>query len=265
MADSSSSASMAIFHEVSYVIIESTFPDNEDVFVSELAAKLDQNGARRQTLDPISGRIAEDQWMNITHVIACTSDFPDYDLSADRLKHVVKPTWVQVSISKGRAQQVRQYNPDPAMFLNDMVVHCSGIPGGDKDAIYGAVLAMGGLCLESLTKMCTHLVVLSMDEPACQTIINKGLKTKIVLPHYFDDCLLLKRRISEDPYLLPDAEILRNDHVAPPISKVPASIGSALSSDPITPMSNFAPPQIKATVFAGKTFMLSEDLELGKL
>lgn len=42
--------------------------------------------------------------------------------------------------------------------------------------------------------------------------IAKNLKVKIVLPHWFDDCLKLERRIDEAPYLLPDPEIERVGH-----------------------------------------------------
>jgi hypothetical protein len=71
------------------------------------------------------------------------------------------------------------------MFYSHVNLTCADIPTGDKDAIIGVVLAMGGMESSSLTKMTTHICALTMDHPKCQQAIEKGLKVKIVLPHWY--------------------------------------------------------------------------------
>ena len=121
----------------------------------------------------------------ITHIISATSDFVEYDDAADALKSVVRPEWVSASVAKGRLANPRSYSPDPRLFFSGLVLCCADIPEGDKDAIMGGVLATGGLYSSSVTKMVTHIVALSMDHEKCQTVLKKGLKCKIVLPHWY--------------------------------------------------------------------------------
>ena len=44
---------------------------------------------------------------------------------------------------------------------------------------------MGGLYSSAVTKMVTHIVALTTDPDKCQTALNKNLKCKIVLPHWY--------------------------------------------------------------------------------
>jgi hypothetical protein len=78
----------------------------------------------------------------------------------------------------------RQYNPDPRLFLSDVVVCCADLPEGDADAIAGGVLAMGGLYTSKVTIQVTHIVALTMDSDKCAVVQSKKLNTKIVLPHW---------------------------------------------------------------------------------
>ena len=121
----------------------------------------------------------------MTHIISTTSDFPDYNTATAALKAVVKPDWVKASIAKGRLANPRQYSPDPRYFFSGLVVCCADLPSGDKDAIIGGVLAMGGLYSSAVTKMVTHIVALTVDPEKCQTALNKNLKCTIVLPHWY--------------------------------------------------------------------------------
>ena len=79
----------------------------------------------------------------------------------------------------------RPYTPDPNLIFSNMTLTCADIPNGDKDAIIGAVLAMGGIEVNSLTKLTTHICALTMDHPKCEQAREKGLKCKIVLPHWY--------------------------------------------------------------------------------
>lgn len=118
-----------------------------------------------------------------SHIISPTIDFQGHDAACDALIPVVKPQWVQMSISKQKLANPRQYNPDPRLFMNDVIVTCEDIPEGDKDAIIGGVLAMGGLYTSRITNSTTHLVTLTMNE-RCMAAKKRGLATKIVLPHW---------------------------------------------------------------------------------
>lgn len=119
-----------------------------------------------------------------TYFISSTVDFPEYQNASDALIPVVKPHWLQTSITKGKLANPRQYSPDPRLFFSDVVVTCGDIPEGDEDAIIGGVLAMGGIWAPKVTPQVTHLVDLSMDSAKARLIVTKNLKTKIILPHW---------------------------------------------------------------------------------
>lgn len=122
---------------------------------------------------------------DLTHIIAATVDFPKYDEAQDYMVPVVTSTWIVQSLIKGKQAPLRPFTPDSRMFYSHVNLTCADIPTGDKDAIIGAVLAMGGMESSSLTKMTTHICALTMDHPKCQQAVEKGLKVKIVLPHWY--------------------------------------------------------------------------------
>jgi len=121
---------------------------------------------------------------DITHIISATNDFEKYDEAQEHMIPVVTPTWITQSLLKDRQAVLRPFTPDSRLFYSSVVLTCADIPDGDKDAIIGAVLAMGGMESNSLTKMTTHICALTMDHPKCKQAIEKGLKVKIVLPHW---------------------------------------------------------------------------------
>ncbi|KAK1149508.1 regulator of Ty1 Transposition [Aspergillus melleus] len=199
-----------------------------------------------------------------THLVSSTIDFPAFDTANDSLIPVVKPQWLQACLSKRKLANPRQYSPDPRLFLNDVVVTCGDIPEGDKDAIVGGVLAKGGLYSPRMTHMVTHLVDLTVDSDKARIAITKKLHARIVLPHWFDDCLKLGRRIDERPYTLPDPEILRAGPDAPIRSVENRDIVGASTPEPTT-LPNVMSPNArpKLDVFEGKQVMLSTDLGIG--
>lgn len=123
----------------------------------------------------------------------------------------MKPSWVEQSIAKGRQAQARSHSPDPALIFQDVVITCADLPQGDRDAITAGVMALGGMYSSPLTKLVTHIVSLSEEHDKVRIVKDKNLKCSVVLPHWFDDCLKLGRRITEKPYTLPDPEILDHD------------------------------------------------------
>jgi hypothetical protein len=97
---------------------------------------------------------------------------------------VVRPNWITASLIKNKQMPIRPYTPDPRLVFSGVSLTCADIPTGDKDAIIGAVMAMGGQESSSLSKLVTHIVALTMDNPKCQSALEKRLKCKIVLPHW---------------------------------------------------------------------------------
>lgn len=154
---------------------------NVKLTLSELASLLQAEGGVDCPLEPMSGKIPLE---DVSHIISSTSDFPDYAAAGDALIPVVKPEWVKASVSKKRLANPRQYSPDPRLFFSGVTICCVDLPSGDKDAIIGGVLAMGGLYSGHITRMVTHIVALTEDNDKCDFVLNKKLKCKIVLPHW---------------------------------------------------------------------------------
>lgn len=127
------------------------------------------------------GTISLDQ---VTHIIANSIDFPQYAEAAAMMLPVVKTNWVTMSLTKKKQAQIRHFTPDPRMIFSDVAVSCADLPSSDKHAIVGAVMALGGMDSDNVTKATTHICAISMDHEKCQTAVAKKLKCKIVLPHW---------------------------------------------------------------------------------
>lgn len=196
----------------------------------------------------------------ITHVIATTYDFPDYNACSDSLIPVVRPTWVQNSLAKDKLANPRQHSPDPRFFMSDVVACITDLPEGDADAIAGGILAMGGLFSSKLTAQITHIITLSEESECCTTALKKKLRVKMVLPHWVDDCLKIGRKIDEQPYLLPDPEILRPANGKPPVGKRKTAVQGANNPNPLQEKPVTGPPRKLQKVFKNKSVMLADDL-----
>ncbi|KAF8440146.1 hypothetical protein BGX38DRAFT_1097298 [Terfezia claveryi] len=246
-----------LFNEVIFCIIESDKLSKDEA--KEIRKKLLDNGAtevefRTNPNDKIPFDPAE-----VTHVIAADVDFPGQLEVDEAMKPIVTPAWVDTTIAKKRLAHVRPFTPDPQFFFSGVIATVAELPVGDKEAICGGIIAMGGQYNGNLTKFTTHLVALNMDNEKCKSVVTKKLPVKIVLPHWFDDCLKLNRRIDEQPYLLPNPEIERVDSTQPiPLPRGPdltyAHANPSLSTQvPPSPRPNF-------NVFTGKRVLLGRDL-----
>ncbi|OTA62407.1 BRCT domain-containing protein [Hypoxylon sp. EC38] len=201
----------------------------------------------------------------VTHIIANSIDFPQYREATSMMIPVVKSKWISASLAKGKQAQIRPFTPDPRMIFSEVVLSCADIPPTDKEAIIGATMAMGGMDSDNVTKLTTHICALSMDHPKCQLAVQKRLKCKIVLPHWFDDCFKLGKRIDERPYLLPDPEYLRanpDDAIKVPSSQHLEGATSARPDYLPSPSADFAGARPTLTVFDGVKVMLSTDLSI---
>lgn len=124
--------------------------------------------------------------LEVDYIVSETIDFPQYTEARDAVVSVVKSSWVQDSFRRRKLAQIKSHSPDPRLIFSGVnFAFGDNIPEPDRIAIAGAALAMGGQFSENLTKMVTHLVALSMNDAVCQHATEKGLKCKIVLPHWW--------------------------------------------------------------------------------
>ncbi|KAI9887423.1 MAG: hypothetical protein M1823_000760 [Watsoniomyces obsoletus] len=231
--------------------------------IKDLTARIERNGAILVPLLDDAGRVDLER---VTHIIAATSDFPDYGPATDAMISVVQPEWITTSLARKKLAQIRPYNPDPRLFFAGVTICCAGLPSGDKDAIIGGVVAMGGQYTGSLSRVVTHIVALTEQNEKCQQAMARKMPCSMVLPHWFDDCLRLGRRIDERPYRLPDPEITRVSSTDPVPLPSDAHLKGASSPQaglPPTPSKKKSEVRSDLNVFRGKKVMLSHDLDLG--
>lgn len=205
----------------------------------------------------------------LTHIISTHIDFPEYTRALSLGIEVVKPMWVHVSVKKEKMTNARPFSPDPSQYFSDVVLTAATLPEGDKEAIMAGVLALGGQFSNPLTKLCTHIVTTDESHEKCVIARAKGMKCKILLPHWFDVCLKLGKKINECPYMFPDPEILRNN-----LDKMPRVIPSPhledASTDRPTQAPDVSPPSSPSDLrknlnaFSGTSVFLCSDLELSK-
>ncbi|KAL2262736.1 hypothetical protein VTK26DRAFT_274 [Humicola hyalothermophila] len=227
--------------------------------ISELSQVVRDHGA--EVLEPChQGKIRIKQ---ATHIVSNTIDFDQYTEAQARMVPVVRSDWIKATIARNKIAQVRPFSPDPRMIFSSVVLTCADIPMMDKEAITGAIMALGGMESKDLSRQTTHICALTLDHPKCLEARKKNLKCKIVLPHWFDDCFRLGKRIDEGPYLLPNPEILRK---APEDAvKIPSSqqLEGAVSAVPSGPYDTDKSERL--VVFAQRRVMLSDDLPINEM
>ncbi|KAL7924708.1 hypothetical protein ACQKWADRAFT_285748 [Trichoderma austrokoningii] len=199
----------------------------------------------------------------VTHIVSNTIDFPQYVESQAFMIPVVSTKWITVSISRRRQAQVRPFSPDPRMIFSEVMVTCADLPQMDKESILGATMALGGQESKDVGKLTTHICALSMSHPKVVAAKEKNWRGKIVLPHWFDDCFKLGKRIDEGPYLLPDPEILKKGPdevlVIPPNENLVGATSANPDFVSPTDRTSARPP---VTVFQDKKILLGADLKI---
>lgn len=122
----------------------------------------------------------------VTHIITKTVDFPEYASLSDPCpsRNLVRPEWIAASIAKGKQANSRHHSADPKMFFSGLIMTCADLPDADKDAIIGYINTVGGMYSSAITKQVTHIVALTTEADKCKAAIEKGLRCKIVLPHW---------------------------------------------------------------------------------
>ncbi|KAI9735237.1 MAG: hypothetical protein M1834_001827 [Cirrosporium novae-zelandiae] len=251
-----------IFAQVKFGIIRSDTLIEEDE--KQLRDLLEEHGGECVSPSLETEKLPLEE---LTHIISTTWDFEDYYAATDALIPVVKPAWVHTSIKREKAISPRQFSPDPKHIFSDMIVSCADLPSGDVDAIMGGVLALGGQFSKHITKQVTHIVALTEDSEKCKAILAKKLKCKIVLPHWFDDCLKLSKKINERPYQFPDPEIMRKGPEEPLPATDTTYLHGATSPRPFKPPTPDISPaphrRDGVKLFSRKHVMISMDLGIG--
>ncbi|PSK45311.1 BRCT-containing protein 1 [Elsinoe australis] len=254
-----------VFLNNSFTVIPGVISEQEE---TELKHLILSNGG---IFIPLLKDGSVDQVAAHSHIVAAHADFPEYQEALDKDSHVVKPSWIYQSIAKGRHVAVRQHSPDPALIFQDVIITFGDLPRGDKDAITAGVLAMGGLYSSSMTKLVTHIVSLTEDSEKIRIVKSMKLPTKVVLPHWFDDCLKLGRKIYEGPYLLPEPEILntesftvRRPHSQTDLNGATSAVAGQPPSLTPPPSSPGEPstPRRKLNAFIDKKIFFSHDLNV---
>jgi len=235
---------------------------------SQYTKQLTDEGAIQ--LDLTSSTLTKDELSKITHIIATDCNFEAYYDAVDALIPVVTPRWIDNAVQKRKAPNPRTFSPDPTLYFNDVVVtFAEDIPVGDKDAIIGGIQALGGQYSEPLTKLVTHVVALSMHNHKCETMQLQARRVKAVavLPHWFDHCLRLGRKIVEKPYVLPNPPLLVqhdiNDRPVPFKQLVRLS-GSMTIQPQGEPTPSPDHDAARNSIFTNRKLMLHDDLDLSE-
>ncbi|KAK5137362.1 hypothetical protein LTR08_008940 [Meristemomyces frigidus] len=255
----------ALFEGVAFTVIPT-----DTVNTERIIEELEGRGGTYIPLREIDQDFDDLDLDQMSHIISTSIDFPKYGAAIERGIAVVKPSWAYQCVGRGKLVSTRQHSPDPSQYFQDVVVTAGDIPEGDRDAIVAGVVALGGHFSKPLSKLTTHIVTLDMEDAVCTFAREKKLSCKMVLPHWFDDCLWLGKKISEEPYRFPNPQILGRS-AARPMPSDSAHVTGAIDvrpkptdSLPHTPPSSPSNARKNLNAFMGRQIMLSSDLNLAE-
>ncbi|KAK9462452.1 uncharacterized protein V1516DRAFT_670305 [Lipomyces oligophaga] len=182
----------------------------------------------------------------VTYIIANTIEFPEYAEAVDLFVNVARSSWVLKSYGQVKPLPLHFFSPNPAFFFSDVRVCALGLPEHDTEILYRGVQAMGGQWTTLHNQFTTHLVTLYPDTPEVKRIMKRRSSSSIkyVSSEWIDDCLRLRRRVDETPYLISSS---KNDMIVQS-----PSISSPQDSD----------PPVKSKLLLGKRFFFGSDLQL---
>ncbi|KAK4902177.1 regulator of Ty1 Transposition [Elasticomyces elasticus] len=250
-----------LFTDVCIAIIPSEDLDAQET--ETIIQRIEASGGKHF---PLFESVQQIDLSTVTHIISTSIDFPQYSQAVEQGVYVVKPSWVHQSEGKGKLCAARQHSPDPSQFFQDVILTCGDLPDGDKDAIIAGVMALGGQYSGPLTKFVTHLVTLTDDFPKCVTAVEKHAGAKMVLPHWFDACLKLGKKINERPYMFPNPPYRQTILPRPANSDSP-HVEGATAAVPTGQLPNTPPPspskhRKNLNAFAYKKVFLGADLNI---
>lgn len=143
-------------------------------------------------------------------VISTNIDYPFYQQMEDAMVPTVSPEWVDGCLAKKTCLRPNPFFVDEKYIFRDVMACTSGLSQNDQENVCAGIQALGGLYSKVLTAQTTHLITtdIKLESEICMRAVEFG-KIKVVVPDWFDTCLRLRRRVSEDPYLIPGGEIVR--------------------------------------------------------
>lgn len=191
-----------LFENFKVLVIKSADLTNSES--QELIELLDQYGVDYAVLENGSS-IGEKELITkeFTHIISNNVNFDLYPFTQENMIPVITAEFIPRTIELQRQPPIRPFSPDPKHVLKDIHVCVGGLSVSDKEAIYGGVRALGGSFSETLNRFVTHLISNDSDEDCCIAVNSiEDCKIKIVLPNWIDDCLKLRKKLDEIPYLL---------------------------------------------------------------
>lgn len=154
---------------------------------------------------------------------------------SDLLQSAMTPEWLEACAQSGNWESVEFYSPDPQSLFTGWRVAVLPAPdyeqqsANPEDSIYNIPLtdlwilragleSFGGQFFMDWTLEMgkpTHFISLRDPENLFQTADQIVLETvqdvPVLLPHYFEDCFNLRRRLPLDEYLFPNPDLLRPD------------------------------------------------------
>ncbi|OUM58603.1 hypothetical protein PIROE2DRAFT_16056, partial [Piromyces sp. E2] len=117
----------------------------------------------------------------------------------------VTPSWVDLSIKTNIVQNPDFFSPDLSLFFSGVIATAVGIDERDCKEIYSSIEIFGGQWSPTYKKGVTHVIAL-FDTVNIKDIDND---VKIILPHWFEDCVKLKRKIPDKIYLHPNPALFQ--------------------------------------------------------
>lgn len=146
-----------------------------------------------------------------THVI--TADLAHFaDLPAAREAGIllVTPLWLENSVTFGEREDEEFYSPDPRKFFSGLCICSSQIAAEERDMMFAGVVAFGGRVSARLNNRCTHLIINKPAAGAKYEWARKHGGIKIVMPKWYNNSLMFRRREKETEHLVPAEQAIKN-------------------------------------------------------
>jgi hypothetical protein len=118
-------------------------------------------------------------------------------------------------MQRGQLEPEEFYSTHPSKIFSGMNVCLGDLIDEDRHLLVAFVEEFGGQWSEELRPTTTHLVMMRgqgpLYEQALLTSTTGQSDIRIVLPHFFEDCVKLRRLVPDEEYRFPEPALLRTD------------------------------------------------------
>ncbi|KAF9051195.1 hypothetical protein BDZ89DRAFT_1057049 [Hymenopellis radicata] len=165
------------------------------------------------------GGVEADDLTEATHVISNTDRFEGWH-QVSATTAVVTELWVERCVHFEKPQPAAIYSADPTMIFSG-VTACAAedVPENDKEVLMVGITSLGGCWRTNLSKDATHCFAITRSSPMYSVGMHHHNETgvKVILPHWFDDCMRIGRGSVElDRYQWPDPPLLKTPGTCDP-------------------------------------------------